>query len=744
MFNKLSIRITAILIIVMSLIMAAFTIYFVRSRSANMEQELLARGKMATLTQARMMEQVLSEAIRSGRLTEKELFDENYVPIPGTDPPKFHTAYDAYLDERIQDIEDEYLKDDQVIYAVLTDRNGYVPTHHRKNSLPLTGDREKDRVGNRTKRMFNGPVELAAARNLEPFLKQVYKRDTGETMWDLAAPVTVNGRHWGGVRVGFSMVRTEEKIATLRWQIIGAMGLMLLLSSLTIYFVVSRLVRPLLGLTDTAQRIAAGHLDEQVSVTSGDEIGRLAQALNRMTSVIVRNLKEEIDKSGRLFASIREAIVHLSSSGSEMMAISAQQSAGASQQASAVQEVTSTAEEIAVTARQITDNARTVETMSAETSRSCQVGTDDVANATEGMAQVKNQVQSIARNMLKLGDNSQKIGGIVEIIDEISDQTNLLALNAAIEAAGAGEAGRRFAVVAQEVKRLADRTVMATRQIKGLIEEIQAATNTTIMVTEDGTKAVDRAAGLVDKVQQSFGSIMAMVEETARAAKEISLSTQQQTSACEQMADTMSEVRDVARQVAESAGETERAIAEITELTARLKELMEEEIESKGKSVALNGARLMEQVLADTVASGRFTPEELFDENYQLIPDTAPSKYHTRYDRYLDTVILAPQDEFLERDGQVVYAVLADRNGYVPTHNSRYTKPLTGDPDKDRVGNRTKRMFNGTVELAAARNTNGVLVQVYYRDTGEKLWDISAPVTVNGRHWGAFRVGYMM
>src|SRR5512144_839402 len=103
--------------------------------------------------------------------------------------------------------------------------------------------------------------------------------------------------------------------------------------------------------------------------------------------------------------------------------------------------------------------------------------------------------------MLKLGEHSQKIGGIVDIIDEISDQTNLLALNAAIEAAGAGEAGRRFAVVAQEVKRLAERTVLATRQIRGLIEEIQAATNTTIMVTEDGTKAVDRAASLVDKVQ---------------------------------------------------------------------------------------------------------------------------------------------------------------------------------------------------------------------------------------------------
>jgi len=186
-------------------------------------------------------------------------------------------------------------------------------------------------------------------------------------------------------------------------------------------------------------------------------------------------------------------------------------------------------------------------------------------------------VQSIAESMLKLGDNSQKIGGIVEIIDEISDQTNLLALNAAIEAAGAGEAGKRFAIVAQEVRRLAERTVDATRQITGLINEIQKATNATIMVTEEGTKAVDSAAGLVDKVQLSFGSIIGLVEDTARSAKEITLSTQQQTSACEQMADTMNEVRDVAQQVAGSAQETERAIAEIISQVEKLRELAEEE-----------------------------------------------------------------------------------------------------------------------------------------------------------------------
>ena len=427
-----------------------------------------------------------------------------------------------------------------------------------------------------------------------------------------------------------------------------------------------------------------------------------------------------------------------------MMAISAQQSSGSAEQASAVQEVTTTSEEIAITAKHVMDNARSVESMAEEANQSCVGGTGDVANAIDGMARLKQQVQSIAESMLQLGENSQQIGGIVEIIDEISDQTNLLALNAAIEAAGAGEAGKRFAIVAQEVKRLAERTVDATRQIKGLIEEIQKATNSTIMVTEEGTKAVDKASQLVDKVQDSFNSIMGMVEDTSRTAKEITLSTQQQTSACDQMAETMAEVRDVAQQVAGSARETETAIAEIMELAEKLKDLMEEELQSTGKSEALSGARVMEKVLAEALDTKKMTQADLFDENYLPVPGTDPQKYHTRYDAYLDQTIQALEDEYLEKDDQVVFAVLVDRNGYLPTHNTKYSRPLTGDKEKDKVDNRTKRLFNDAVGLAAARNRQELLMQVYYRDTGEKMWDISAPVHVHGKHWGAFRIGYTM
>lgn len=148
--------------------------------------------------------EVLESAIDRDILTENQVFDTLYMPVPDTYPQKFSTAYDSYTDEHISPIQEKYLaKDSRLVFVVLVDRNGYLPTHNIRYCKPLTGDRENDLTGNRTKRIFNDKTGFTAARNTEPFLLQTYKRDTGEIMKDLSVPVRVKGRQWGAIRFGY-------------------------------------------------------------------------------------------------------------------------------------------------------------------------------------------------------------------------------------------------------------------------------------------------------------------------------------------------------------------------------------------------------------------------------------------------------------------------------------------------------------------------------------------------------------
>jgi methyl-accepting chemotaxis protein len=142
------------------------------------------------------------------------------------------------------------------------------------------------------------------------------------------------------------------------------------------------------------------------------------------------------------------------------------------------------------------------------------------------------------------------------------------------------------------------------------------------------------------------------------------------------------------------------------------------------------------------VKGNKLTLAQLFDTFYIPIPDTDPQKYHTQYDRLTDETIRIILDAYLEKDKRIKFVVAVDKNGYLPTHNSRYSKPLTGDGNYDTQHNRTKRMFNDRTGLAAARNEKPYLLQSYSRDTGEMMKDLSVPIYIEGQHWGAIRIGY--
>jgi hypothetical protein len=152
-------------------------------------------------------DQVLGEfekLLDANVLSESQLFDTFYIPIPNTSPQKYNTQYDKICDAQIQDILDRCLETDKhLVFVVAIDRNGYLPTHNSKYSLPLTSDSDYNTKHNRTKRIFNDRAGLAAAKNTEPFLLQKYERDTGKSFYDLSVPIFINDKHWGALRVGF-------------------------------------------------------------------------------------------------------------------------------------------------------------------------------------------------------------------------------------------------------------------------------------------------------------------------------------------------------------------------------------------------------------------------------------------------------------------------------------------------------------------------------------------------------------
>ncbi|NJL59910.1 MAG: chemotaxis protein [Desulfobacteraceae bacterium] len=146
--------------------------------------------------------------------------------------------------------------------------------------------------------------------------------------------------------------------------------------------------------------------------------------------------------------------------------------------------------------------------------------------------------------------------------------------------------------------------------------------------------------------------------------------------------------------------------------------------------------------LEQLLKSERLKETQLFDTFYIPIPNTSPQKYHTQYDRISDQAIQEPLDKCLAKDERIAFVVAVDVNGYLPTHNQKYSQPLTGKADIDLNNNRTKRIFNDRTGLAAAKNTEPFLLQRYQRDTGEQMSDLSVPIIIRGKHWGALRVGY--
>jgi HAMP domain-containing protein len=279
---KMSLMLAALLL----LLTAVAALVITTRQTRQMEELTLEKARLAAALGARQYGEVLEAAIDDGTLTVSDAFDRDYVEIKGYDwgqHRKYHTRYDAVLDRAVLVFQDKFLDHEDFVFAIGVDENGYLPTHNSRFQRPITGDVEKDLAGNRSKRIFDDPVGIAAARSLEPSLVQVYKRDTGETMWDVSSPVFVKGKHWGGFRVAVSIDRIVARQRELFLTLLGVFAVFALVTIGAMYVLVRRAMRPVVALTAAADQISLGEaLDTPIKSESVDEIGQLTKTIDRL------------------------------------------------------------------------------------------------------------------------------------------------------------------------------------------------------------------------------------------------------------------------------------------------------------------------------------------------------------------------------------------------------------------------------------------------------------------------------
>ncbi|MDG9759184.1 methyl-accepting chemotaxis protein [Pseudomonas sediminis] len=363
----------------------------------------------------------------------------------------------------------------------------------------------------------------------------------------------------------------REEIQAVTWRVgtqlaIGS-ALTLLLAVIAVVWLLRRKLRPLGDLVQQAQALGAGDLGARMAQSSDDEIGELARSFNRMGEALAS-----------MVAGIRSAAQDVSARSQSMSTLSRDAYQGIDQQSGEISSMAGAVEEFSATSQNIADNMRSTERMASANAQQTRIGRTSMDQASEALVQIAEALEQTSTVINGLGQRSQEIGGIVSVITAIADQTNLLALNAAIEAARAGEQGRGFAVVADEVRSLAGRTREATNEISTMIGSIQSETSSAIATMEQGRQLMQDGLERNAKVASALAQISEQSEAAGEQFAAITTATSEQSSTAtvlssnlQSIAQANGEQREVVANLADTARELDRLAAQLRQEVERFR-----------------------------------------------------------------------------------------------------------------------------------------------------------------------------
>lgn len=378
-------------------------------------------------------------------------------------------------------------------------------------------------------------------------------------------PLNIDGFRWG-----ISVKIDENEAFSPINKLQNLMFIVLIVSALAIiaisFTIASNITSPMIKMSKAARRISEGDLTVKIPEEKrSDEIGILINSFSNMLGQLRKQTKEITNVVNVIAASVSEITVSLT-----------QVTSGAAQTSSAVSETTATVEEVKQTVHVSSEKTKSVSNAAKQSVQISGAGVKATEETIDGMNEINNQMQKIAESILALSEQSQNISDIIESVENISEQSNILAVNASIEAAKAGEQGKGFSIVAQEIRNLADQSKQGIRHVRNILKDIQKATNTAVMTTEKGIKLVEIGMNKASEAGSAIEKLMDNISISAQSAVQIEASSQQQLIGMDQVAIAMEGINEASIQNVDSMKQLEEATNNLQEIGERLKELIKQ------------------------------------------------------------------------------------------------------------------------------------------------------------------------